>query len=83
MCVKELPFKNHNEIGSKPTPTLPEEYQEFNELLKGLILFHLTYLITYFLFNLRILQKNKNERFSIIQVDNKLKNILINKVCID
>ena len=76
MCANELPFKSLNEILNKPTPTLAKEYQEFNDLLNWFVFhsanFFFDYLFIFFYES--ILTRTPNERFNIIQVDEKLKN---------
>jgi hypothetical protein len=34
MCTNSLPFKDKNEILNKPTPKLPDEFKDYNNLLE-------------------------------------------------
>ena len=57
MCTNERPFKL-TQIAVKPTPLLPNDYEDFNELLDGLV----TLLIIFYKYLL--IHSNKTFKYS-------------------
>jgi hypothetical protein len=37
MCTNQLPFNSEDEIKNNPTPTLPNEYKDMNNILVGML----------------------------------------------
>lgn len=70
MCTNKLPFDNEDEIKNKPTPKLPNEFSDMNDLLARYIvqvftLWHVSFLNIL----LRMLDKTIANRLDINQVE--------------